>query len=209
MDVNKDIYKTVDNISNKSDKNNEHTNVTYVSTNIKYNTELPIHLVDGLYLGSYEHAKNKNILQKLNITAVLNVAYSDCPTVDFYDECNIELMQVDMSDSFLYETKISNNFLKPIFNFIDKNMIHKNRNVLVHCHAAINRSPTICIAYIARNYGKSALWCLEYIKTKKFICPNSGYLNQVLELDGEWNPNIDCPLKNFDEPIKRIRELSW
>ena len=57
---------------------------------------------------------------------------------------------------------------------------HKNR-VLIHCHAGISRSATICCVYLCRTFGMTVSQAIEYMGKHRIIQPNIGFKKQMME----------------------------
>jgi protein-tyrosine phosphatase len=126
------------------------------------------------------HAQNENLLNPLNITAIVNAAPSMAPN-KFEDETNFTYLTVPIADSS--ETNI-----KAYFNltnkFIDKYI--KERGVLVHCAAGISRSATIIIAYVMYNLKMKSEDAFRFVNERHPIAyPNFGFCLQLIEYEKE------------------------
>lgn len=57
---------------------------------------------------------------------------------------------------------------------------------MVHCHAGISRSATICLAYIMYNEKIDLNTAFEYVKSRKHeISPNLSFMQQLLTFEKE------------------------
>lgn len=57
---------------------------------------------------------------------------------------------------------------------------------LVHCHAGVSRSATICIAYVMYSRHASLDTAFEFVKScRSEISPNAGFMHQLLEFEKE------------------------
>ncbi|KZT01642.1 phosphatases II [Laetiporus sulphureus 93-53] len=68
--------------------------------------------------------------------------------------------------------------------------------ILVHCSAAVSRSPTVVAAYLMTRCGLSLKDALGLIvKARPAVCPNEGFLSQLKELEmelrGECSLDVD------------------
>ena len=58
--------------------------------------------------------------------------------------------------------------------------------VLVHCHAGISRSATICIAYLMYHKCLTLEQAYDYLKARRsLIAPNLNFMRQLLEYEGQ------------------------
>lgn len=106
-----------------------------------------MNIVDNLYLGSAAHAAQKELLERLGITALLNVS-PNCP--NHWPE-RFEYETIPVEDNSTADIKV--HFVKAI-EFINR-VKSKGGKVLVHCKAGVSRSATLCLAYLI--YSKMCL----------------------------------------------------
>eukprot|EP00794_Sanderia_malayensis_P005133 gene5133-5781_t len=143
----------------------------------------PVLLLPHLFIGSEQHAGNKEVLQRLGITAILNVS-KNCRN-NFEDEFTYK--NIPVNDEFSED--ISKYFTETS-TFIEQTK-DQNGKVLVHCRAGVSRSATICLAYLISRYKFTLDDAYEFIKTKKsLISPNFGFLGQLLSLESQTN--VQC-----------------
>ncbi|TFK66376.1 phosphatases II [Pluteus cervinus] len=74
--------------------------------------------------------------------------------------------------------------------------------ILVHCSAGVSRSPTIIAAYLIKRQGltlKQALGLM--IRARPIVCPNSGFLEQLKEMEIEARG--ECSMQDVDELPKK------
>jgi len=63
--------------------------------------------------------------------------------------------------------------------FIEEHL-KQNHRVLVHCHAGISRSATICMAYLMRYRDLSLDQAYAVVETvRKIVYPNNGFYKQL------------------------------
>lgn len=85
--------------------------------------------------------------------------------------------------------------------------VSENNCILVHCSAAISRSPTIVAAYLIARHKlplKQALGRL--VLERPTVCPNAGFLRQLqdLEMDVFGRPSLnigELPKKQLDREL--------
>lgn len=62
---------------------------------------------------------------------------------------------------------------------------------LVHCHAGVSRSATICIAYVMYSRHASLDTAFEFVRSRRSeISPNAGFMHQLLEFEKEQEDKI-------------------
>ncbi|KAJ7471287.1 protein-tyrosine phosphatase-like protein [Mycena galericulata] len=78
------------------------------------------------------------------------------------------------------------------------------RRILVHCSAAVSRSPTVIAAYLISKHNMSLHSALRILVTSRpAVCPNAGFLAQLKSLEmtlrGECSLDLDVlPAKKTD-----------
>ena len=141
---------------------------------LNYHTELDFKEIipNKLYLGNNESAKNLEILQENQITAILICGY-------FLSEF--------FPDKFIYKTlEFEDNEYEIIINSLIKGIefIENNKTILVHCRQGISRSSAIVIAYIMFKEKKSFIEAENFVKAKKSdIKPNENFVKQLKEFE--------------------------
>jgi protein-tyrosine phosphatase len=66
--------------------------------------------------------------------------------------------------------------------FVDTAMIDPDAKIYIHCHAGINRSAALAVAYSCRHYGLPAAQVINDIRQKyrRYILTNEGFERQLL-----------------------------
>lgn len=156
----------------------------------------PVQILPYLYLGSANHASQQELLDKLGITAILNVS----KTIPSAFTHSYEYMNIAIEDNA--RENISSHFDEAI-NFIE-DVNTRGGRVLVHCHAGISRSATICIAYLMRQKSLSLDEAYEYTKKRRSaISPNFNFLGQLLAFERELNEQRQ--INNNNNNINKVR----
>ncbi|XP_077992339.1 dual specificity protein phosphatase 1-like [Glandiceps talaboti] len=150
----------------------------------------PVEILPFLYLGSTYHSSRKDVLDVLGITTLLNVS-TTCPNY-FPDDFTYKVVPVDDTSS----ANISQWFIDAI-EFIDSVKVNNGR-VLVHCHAGISRSATICLAYLMRALHYRLDDAFEFVKRRRsLISPNFNFMNQLMKFESELtSPRTPRALQN-------------
>ncbi|XP_023226280.1 dual specificity protein phosphatase 1-like [Centruroides sculpturatus] len=161
--------------------------------------EEPVEILPYLYLGSEYHASCKETLQRLGITSLLNVS-QNCPN--------------RFEDSFIYKSipvEDSGNediaiWFNEAIDFIER-IKSENGKILVHCHAGISRSATICMAYIMATKRIRMDEAYEYVKSKRrIVSPNFNFMGQLLSFESQvFAPSSRCkPTPSPRSPLVAI-----
>ena len=120
---------------------------------------MPVNIVDHLYLGSAAHAAQCELLERLGITALLNVS-PNCP--NHYPE-KFEYVTIPVEDNSTADIKM--HFLKGI-DFINS-VQQRGGKVLVHCKAGVSRSATLCLAYLIKSHKMNLNDAYDEVKVGK------------------------------------------
>ncbi|KAG7489966.1 dual specificity phosphatase 2-like [Solea senegalensis] len=141
-----------------------------------YDQDGPVELLPFLFLGSAVHSSRRETLAAVGITALLNVS-STCP--NFY-EGEFEYLRLTVEDSLAAD--IGACFSTAIA-FIDS-VKQSGGRVLVHCHAGISRSATICLAYLMHTQRVRLDEAFDFVKQRRHvISPNLAFMGQLLQFE--------------------------
>lgn len=141
----------------------------------------PTQLLPHLYIGALRHAESLATLKRYKISHVLNVAAPirnqaiKSPYEGYQDDLIYSELPIEDKEDY----EITKHF-REAFSFIDKAK-RNNGITLVHCQLGINRSATICIAYLMQHKNWSVLKTLQYVKDKRHILlSNKGFRKQLI-----------------------------
>ncbi|NXU53198.1 DS13B phosphatase, partial [Turnix velox] len=141
----------------------------------------------NIYLGDAWAARNKTTLQSLNITHILNAAdgpYSINTGARYYRDLQIEYYGVEAFDDPAFDLSI---FFYDAANFIGKALNTSGGKVFVHCAMGISRSATLVLAFLMIHENMTLVDALKAVSAHRDICPNSGFLSQLRDLDIKLN----------------------
>ena len=146
-------------------------------SSMDYDKKGPSEIRPYLFLGSQEHASKISVLRDYKIDAILNVTTE---IENFFpneglEYCNCPVMDTPMTNIYsIFET---------CFAFIDK-IRASGRRVLVHCHAGVSRSATICVAYLMRTEGMKYEHAMKWVvMCRPVVAPNLGFLAQLMDFE--------------------------
>ncbi|XP_044273300.1 dual specificity protein phosphatase 2 [Varanus komodoensis] len=138
----------------------------------------PVEILPFLFLGSCHHSSNREVLESLGITAVLNVS-SSCPN---YFEGQFLYKSIPVEDNHMAEISV---WFQEAINFIDAVKSSGGR-VLLHCQAGVSRSATICLAYLIQSRRVRLEEAFDFVKQRRgVISPNFGFMGQLLQFETE------------------------
>jgi len=144
----------------------------------EYDHGVPVNIADHLYLGSAAHASQLELLERLGITALLNVS-PNCPN---YWPDKFEYQTIPVEDNSTADIKAH---FKAAIEFINE-VKNKNGKILVHCKAGVSRSATMCLAYLISNRKMCLNDAYDEIKAKRrVISPNFNFMGQLLTWEEE------------------------
>ncbi|CAI2383030.1 unnamed protein product [Moneuplotes crassus] len=134
-------------------------------------------ILSNLYLGNIIAATCEEILEENGITDILTMGNDMEPQFPGrfqYKVC--ELHDIDTEDI--------HQFFHEGIDFIQQ-ALDQGGTVLVHCAGGISRSSTMICAYLMKTNSWTFSQALEFVKTKRFVCPNYGFRKQLLKFEAE------------------------
>lgn len=101
-------------------------------------------ILPGLFLGNYAASQSEDFVRNHNITNIVNCS-KDIPCKFKH----VQYMRIPIDDpgygqTFTNDHKIFLEMLDEVYTFITKNL-NNGKNVLVHCHAGMQRSASVVI----------------------------------------------------------------
>jgi protein-tyrosine phosphatase len=135
----------------------------------------------NVFLGSFRHAEKRDELVENGVTHVLNCAKPHCSNHDdsFYAPQNIMVQAVDASDSPEFPMLALN--FDVCYDFLE-HCRKKNGKVLIHCLQGLNRSSTVCVAYLMIKNNWDLLKTVSICHAARpYILPNLGFQQQLIE----------------------------
>ncbi|XP_071419755.1 dual specificity protein phosphatase 13B-like [Pithys albifrons albifrons] len=137
----------------------------------------------NLYVGDLYVARDKAQLSQMGISHVVNAAagrfrINTGPT--FYNDLSVDYYGVEAEDNPDFDLSIH---FYPVAQYIREALNSPKGKVLVHCAMGISRSATLVLAFLMICEGMSLADAIRTVRSHRGICPNSGFLRQLQELD--------------------------
>ncbi|MGE3805776.1 MAG: dual specificity protein phosphatase family protein [Gemmataceae bacterium] len=135
-------------------------------------------IVDRLYLGDREDAENLVGLQKEGITHVINCTRMPCFYPDHFNYLHLELDDPDPRFGAL---------IPEVCAYIDE--ARGKGKVMVHCAAAVSRSPSVILAYLSHQ-GQSLSTAWDFLLDRApQVNPAALFWHQLVEHYGPGPTN--------------------
>lgn len=132
-------------------------------------------LDDFVAIGAEANAHDIALLERHNITHILNVTATECPE-DV--KKGRSTLQISVNDSMTQN--IVKHFAE-VIEFIHTARSIPNSKLLIHCHAGISRSVSFAVAYVMWAEKKELGEALEMIRThRQCASPNLNFLGQLM-----------------------------
>ena len=125
-------------------------------------------VIKNIWLGNKSSSQNREFLNNNKIKLVVNCT-TDINIPQWYEEDDINYIRLPIYD---WNSESNNNILKAeIMNIINTMHIYKekNKNILVHCFAGMQRSATVIACYLMYYYNFKAEHAIFYIRDKRNI----------------------------------------
>ena len=138
------------------------------------------HIINNIFLGSYDDVIAKEELTKYNIKMIINMA-KECKPVIFN---NIKTHKYNVYD----DNDITLEMLNEIY---DKIQFYDelNENVFVHCAHGKSRSVCVILFYLIKK-GYTLSEALEYtLKRRSIISPSANYIYLLSKIDITFDIN--------------------
>jgi hypothetical protein len=139
-----------------------------------------IEILEGLYLGNRESARDLKRLREAGITHVVNCA-DELPN---YHDGHFVYLALKLRDPDPELCK----HLSQVCGFIDQ--ARTGGRVLVHCFAAISRSPTVVLAYLC-HLGHSLEEAARRLGRAAWTDPDLLFLRQLADHHGEERLDLE------------------
>jgi len=165
----------------------------------------PHMIIEDLYLGGEEDARDVRRLLQLGISAVFNCVGQGIQTGKSFYGNKFAYAEIYARDNAEYN--ISEHF-EEVIHFIEENR-DKRKKVLIHCQAGVSRSPTLVIAYLMAARRKSLKNALDTVyAARPFILPDESFFKQLIafekKLQLEGYPARSCLRSSTDKVEEKV-----
>ncbi|KAF4322338.1 hypothetical protein BBO99_00003972 [Phytophthora kernoviae] len=160
----------------------------------------PSQILDHVFLGSRTHARDKELLQRLRITHILNVTppkktdpvagvpnffekekafiYRRCPIFDNKAEDISSVLEGCIA--FIDQAKYYGIFSAVLFTMIVVSSVANDGRILVHCNKGVSRSTSMTVAYLMKLKSMSFEQALAFVAERRSIAnPNESFRQQL------------------------------
>ena len=140
-------------------------------------------VMNRVYLGNFQAAKDKEFFKKHKIRAVLNCS-KDIPN-HFSNNKEIEYMRIPVEDSLKQKDyDLMFEFMPAMVQFIHKHANIQKNNILVHCWAGRQRSAIGIAVFLVDKYGLEPKEACKYVLEKR---PEAFHFGKSLNFDQALN----------------------
>ena len=152
--------------------------------------ELPVRITDNLFLGNAHSVESVEKLEKLGITAVLNMAGPLAlrrKTITAYKKSDIRYRGINAEDELDYP--LLENHWEEALDFINSTTKDGKGKIVVNCAAGMNRSGIIVSAYYMITTQTPVLETVRHVRKQRgnvALC-NEGFQQQLVALARKSN----------------------
>lgn len=163
-------------------------------------------ILDYLFLGNLNFAKEPTLLQEQKITHILNLTRHGLPK---------EVMDAVQVTAIILKDKSGQNIIDHFptaFAVIELAKKAKGR-IFIHCKAGVSRSVTIALAYLMKTYEWSLHKAWFHVRSNRPVLhPNRGFLQQLCQYEKQLYPDTQQPSLNLHDEVlftifERMEEL--
>eukprot|EP00128_Syssomonas_multiformis_P003936 Colp12_sorted_trinity150504_noHs@10789 len=143
----------------------------------RFDRSTPAQVYDNLFLGSRLHAEDKELLNFLGITHIVNVTQN---VPNYLAKEGFAYLRCPIEDSIHQPIKPS---IETALRFI-RACEAAGHKVLVHCEQGISRSASICTAFVLEKEPHlNVLAAIAKVRSARVVAhPNEGFVQQLEEL---------------------------
>ncbi|KAF9204287.1 Dual specificity protein phosphatase 10 [Haplosporangium sp. Z 27] len=188
----------------------------------------PVCILPHLYLGAEHNAQDVNLLSRLGITSVLNVAIeiAKASKQQYQSESNNNNSLTSTGDDRIVKTmqgetihyknlswshhqgNLQSEF-PGAFAFIEEAK-NKGGKVLVHCQLGVSRSASLVIAYVMKSLQMNLTDAYDFVKSRSsVISPNMSLMYQLSEFGKSLNKPITTAASSASTISRNTNNSVW
>mmetsp|Transcript_134349 Transcript_134349/g.388898 ORF Transcript_134349/g.388898 Transcript_134349/m.388898 type:complete len:437 (-) Transcript_134349:250-1560(-) len=174
--------------------------------------EKVFHILDHVFLGTKFAAADRDLLDTLEVRAVINLTAASSRVPNYFDDGDIEYLHLELLDELI---SYPGHAIPQAYRAI-KRFGESGKNVLVHCSAGLSRSATAVLAWLMRERGMSLKSGKELIERQRgrrpkcnpsFWCYLSALERELFRLPSGSEPSIDwLPLLVEDMRLMGVQQ---
>ncbi|KAJ7324417.1 hypothetical protein JRQ81_017437 [Phrynocephalus forsythii] len=137
----------------------------------------------NLYIGDLYIARDIEQLRRMGITHIVNAAagrFHIDTGPKFYKDLPLDYYGIEADDDPKFDLSI---YFQPTAKYIRAALNSPRGKVLVHCAMGISRSATLVLAFLMICENKTLVDALKTVREHRGVCPNTGFLSQLRDLD--------------------------
>ncbi|XP_061490845.1 dual specificity protein phosphatase 13B-like isoform X2 [Rhineura floridana] len=137
----------------------------------------------NLYIGDLYIARDIEQLRRMGITHIVNAAagrFHIDTGAKFYKDLSVDYYGIEADDDPKFDLSL---YFHPAAKYIRAALNSPRGKVLVHCAMGISRSATLVLAFLMICENKNLVDALKTVREHRGVCPNSGFLSQLRDLD--------------------------
>jgi protein-tyrosine phosphatase len=140
------------------------------------------HIIDNIYLGDFESSQDYSLLEKNNISCILNVSNEN----NYKLFKNINYLHIPIED--VSNSKIEDYF-DSVLSFLNLNA---TKNILIHCMNSVSRSVAFVVLYLCVYKNLTIEESIRYInniRENQYCRPKQIYKTKIKKFIEEINKN--------------------
>lgn len=139
-------------------------------------------ITDGVYIGRYRAARDRDFMLDKGVTHVINCAASSCESMypaDF-TYLNLPLKDEPLSEDMLHLPMTPLASFIPASAFFIQDCLDRNGKVMVHCRKGISRSVAIVAGFLMFERGASLVEAVNLIRNRRKVAdPNIWFVEDL------------------------------
>ena len=158
---------------------------------IKEKKCLAVKVLPRIWIGGSESSKSTGFFKEAEIGAVLNMTPKEANHFCYKD---IEYLRIPVYDSTeRRDVKVMYAYLPVICEFLYKNTVLDQKNVLVHCHMGQQRSATAVAAYLIKYYKMTPHGAMQHLLKYKSDVFAKGQIANFASSLNKWYKFLQNP----------------